>query len=128
MKIHVVHSNSYDFKNELYTPLRDSNLNSEHQIFLPHEADEFIETKDLIKDADVIIAEVSFPATGLGIELGWADAFNKPIICVYKTGSKLSGSLNTISEMFIEYFDSMDLIKQITQALEKDHKLQVNKQ
>jgi len=84
MKIHVVHSKSHDFKNELYKPLRNSELNKEHQIFLPHETEELIKTKELIKQADVIIAEASFPATGLGIELGWADAFDRPIICLYK--------------------------------------------
>lgn len=40
-------------------------------------------TKDIIKTCDLMIAEVSLPATGLGIELGWAKAFKVPILCMY---------------------------------------------
>ena len=29
------------------------------------------------KESDIIIAEVSYPATGMGIELGWANDANK---------------------------------------------------
>lgn len=128
MKIHIVHSKDFDFKKELYSPLRNSELNKQHQIFLPHETGEFIKTKTFIKDADVIVAEVSFSATGLGIELGWADAFNRPILCLYKTGTKVSGSLKAIYETFIEYFDSEDLIVNLTQALEKHPKRKVHGQ
>ena len=117
MKIHVVHSNSYDFKNKLYAPLRKSELNKEHQIFLPHETEEFIKTKELIQNCDVVIAEVSFPATGLGIELGWADAFNKPIICASKQGSKVSSSLKAVSEVFVEYSTSEELIIKLSERL-----------
>ncbi len=119
MKIHVVHSNSYDFRNELYTPLRNSELNNLHQIFLPHETDEFIKTKDLIRDCDIVIAEVSYPATGLGIELGWADAFGKPIICISKQDSKISGSLKVVSEVFIEYASSEELVTKVSEAIDK---------
>lgn len=117
MKVHVVHSNSYDFKNELYVPLRNSELNKQHQIFLPHETDGFIKTKNLIKEADVVIAEVSFPATGLGIELGWADAFDRPIICVSKQGTKVSDSLKAVSEVFVEYATSEELVAKLTEEL-----------
>lgn len=119
MKIHVVHSSNYDFKNELYNPLRNSNLNQLHKIFLPHETDEFIKTKDLIRNCDVVVAEVSLPATGLGIELGWADAFDRPIICISKHDSKVSGSLKAVSNVFIEYLTSEDLVAKLSRELAK---------
>jgi nucleoside 2-deoxyribosyltransferase len=116
MKIYVSHAKKLNFKAELYQPLRESSLNSEHEIILPHEvyeeAKDFV-TKDIIKACDVVIAEVSFPATGQGIELGWADAFGRPIICIYKAGSKLSGSLQVVSQTFFEYTDSKDLIMKL---------------
>lgn len=74
MKIYVSHTSSYDYTNQLYTPLRLSKLNSRHEIFLPHEPNEVpINTKAIIEACDIVLAEVSYPSTGQGIELGWAN-------------------------------------------------------
>jgi hypothetical protein len=120
MKIYIGHSREFNFKDDLYLPLRESRLNSEHEIILPHEiyqeAGDFV-TKDIIKTCDVMVAEVSFPATGLGIELGWANAFERPIICIYRKGSKISGSLKIVCKDFIEYTDKEDLIEKLENAL-----------
>lgn len=120
MKIYIGHSKEFNFKEELYLPLRESKLNSEYEIILPHEvyqeASAFV-TKDIIKTCDAMVAEVSFPATGLGIELGWANSFERPIICIYRKGSKISGSLKIVCKNFIEYTDKVDLIKKLGSAL-----------
>ena len=120
MKIYIGHSKELNFKDDLYLPIRESQLNSENEIILPHEiyqeASDFV-TKDIIKTCDVMVAEVSFPATGLGIELGWANAFERPIICIYRKGSKISGSLKVVCENFIEYIDKEDLIEKLGSAL-----------
>jgi len=117
MKIYVAHSNYFDFKTELYSPLRNSDLNKNNEIILPHETDEFINSKEIINKVDVVIAEVSFPATGEGIELGWAESFGKKVICIYKEGSKISGSLKVVSETFLSYSNGDDMIKKLTEAL-----------
>ena|SRR5258708_440734 len=117
MKIYLAHSTNYDFKTELYLPLRNSPLNSQHDIFLPHESDTFIKTKDIIKKSDLVIAETSYPSTGEGIELGWADSFNVKIVCILKEGSNTSSSLKAISEDLIVYKNSEDLINQLTAFL-----------
>jgi nucleoside 2-deoxyribosyltransferase len=39
--------------------------------------------KKLVKDADLIIAECTFPSIGLGIELELAVAYSKPIIIIH---------------------------------------------
>lgn len=120
MKIYIGHSRSLDFKNELYKPLRSSILNSTHKIILPHElyknATDFV-TRDIIKTCDLMIAEVSYPATGLGIELGWADAFKCPIICIYRSGNKTSGSLKVVTDKFIEYTDKNEMLEKITNVI-----------
>lgn len=120
MKIYIGHSKKFNFKEELYLPIRESKLNSEHEMILPHEIDEetsvFI-TKDIIKTCDLMIAEVTFPATGLGIELGWANTFERPIICIYRKGSQISGSLKVVCKNFIEYTDKKDLIVKLDSAL-----------
>jgi hypothetical protein len=119
MKIYVAHSRSFDFKKELYEPIRQSSLNDEHTFVLPHEtSDEPFNSKDYLKNkADLMIAEVSESATGLGIELGWADIYEVPIICIYRKGSKVSDSLKVVLKNFVEYSNSKELIFGIKRIL-----------
>lgn len=122
MKIYIGHSTSYDFKNELYKPLRESSLNKKHTIVLPHEnSNELFNSKDfLAKEADLMIAEVSFPSFGLGIELGWANLNNVKIICVHKKEAKVSGSLKAVSNDFIEYSNSKELVEKLEKRLKEE--------
>lgn len=118
MKIFVSHTKDSDYVHELYRPLRDSNLNNEHDFFLPHEGGRGVKTKHEIQASDLVLAEVSYPATGSGIEIGWADAANVPLLCVYKEGSKVSGSLKYLTDNFIEYSSPEDLIEKLTVYLQ----------
>jgi len=112
--IYVGHSRDFDYVGNLYTPLRKSRLNKYFNLILPHEnSDEPFSSKDFFKTCRYMIAEVSSPATGLGIELGWADVCNVDIICIYRKGSRPSTSLNTISNAFIEYENEKDLIDKL---------------
>ena len=114
MNIYFCHSKDFDYQNELYTPLRQSALNAEHTFFLPHEDQlKTLKSKDLIRTCDIVFAEVSYPATGMGIELGWADAAGVPIICCHRPGATVSGSLRFISDTFIEYTGAADLIEKV---------------
>ena len=120
MNIYVCHATSFDFRNELYTPLRNSSLNDEHTFILPHEEnDEQFSSKQLFqsKKCDLVLAEVSFPSTGAGIELGWADVFDIPLLCIYQKGTKYSGALNLLTNTFIAYEDQDDLVKKLSTAL-----------
>ena len=119
MNIYVAHSRSFDFQTELYEPIRQSSLNNEHSFILPHEkSDQPRSSKEFFKnECALVIAEVSYPATGLGIELGWADALGVPIIFLHKKGSKISNSLKILSSNFIEYSNQEELISGIEQKL-----------
>ena len=64
-------------------------------------------TKEVIKNSDLLVAECSSNSTGQGIEIGWADSFNIPILCIYKTGSFISSSLKFITNNIISY-NSLD--------------------
>jgi len=121
MKIYIAHSSNFDYKNELYTPLRCSRLNSQHEIFLPHETDQFINTKEIIEKSDVVIAEVSYPAMGEGIELGWADSFHIPIVCLYKEGTEPSRSLKAVSKTVVSYRDKGDMLSKIENFLSRSN-------
>ena len=110
MKVYVGHSRQFDFKKELYEPLKQLN----HEFIFPHElSNESFNSKEALKTVDLMIAEVSHPSTGLGIEIGWANAYGKRIILLYKKGSKVPSSLKNISSEFIEYQDGKDLIKKL---------------
>lgn len=113
MKLFFSHYRHTDYETELYEPLRKSALSGTHELILPHEHGSVVKTKDEIKNADVLFAEVSHSATGIGIEIGWADAFGKPIVCLYKRGVKPSNSLQFVTHEFIEYESSDDLVTKI---------------
>lgn len=120
MKIYVSHSRNFDFENELYSPLRNSRLSEKHSFFFPHENGKNINTKKEIEDSDLILAEVSFPSTGQGIELGWASAANIPIILLSKKETDRSSSLQYLSNEHIEYVSQAEMIEKITNLLNKN--------
>jgi nucleoside 2-deoxyribosyltransferase len=117
MKLYLAHSTSFDYLREFYEPLRREL--SDHEIVYPHdENSEGVKSKEVIPTCDAVIAEVSFPSTGQGIELGWADANNVPIICIYRKGSSVSTALRFISHEQYEYTSEVDMINQISVALD----------
>ena len=114
MNIYFSHSSKYDYNNKLYNPIKNSKLCESHDFFFPHDNDNnAINTKLIISNSDLVIAEVSLPATGQGIELGWADYATTPILCIYEKGSNISSSLKFITDNFIEYENEEDMINKI---------------
>lgn len=119
MKLYLTHATAYDYEVALYEPLKQT-LAVNHDIFFPHdEKNVNTKSKDIIKESDVVLAEVSQPSTGQGIELGWADSFNVPIVCFYRSGSKPSGSLRFISDVFIEFSSVEEMITKLAEHFEK---------
>lgn len=117
MKLYLAHSTGYDFQAKLYAPLKEA-FAHEHELFLPHDDRlDGVESKSIIANSDVVLAEVSLPSTGQGIELGWANAYDTPIICFYQRGSKVSGALRFVSDTFIEYTDTDNMIAQLRTKL-----------
>ncbi len=116
MNIYLSHSGSYDYQFELYGPIKSSETIMKHHVIFPHDGDN-INSRDLIKHSDLLIAEVSLPSTGQGIELGWADMENIPILCIYKADSKPSSSIQFITSDFIEYKDVADLVSKLSDRL-----------
>ncbi|XP_004590571.2 2'-deoxynucleoside 5'-phosphate N-hydrolase 1 [Ochotona princeps] len=51
--------------------------------------DRFIHKRDLawLRQADVVVAEVTQPSLGVGYELGWAMALNKRVLCLFRPQS-----------------------------------------
>lgn len=118
MKIYVGHATSFNFQNRLYLPLKASELAKKYTFIFPHEQDLTLwPTKDVISTCNLFIAEVSYPSIGLGIELGWASIHERPILCIYQKSSKPSESLKIVTNDFLEYEDSNELLKQISEHI-----------
>ena len=112
MRIYIAHSREFDFKNELYIPIRNDEELKEHEIIFPHEiSDVSSNTRDFYKDINLIIAECSYPSIGLGIELGWAFDDNIPIYCIHKKGTKVSESIYAITQNIFEYKDIDEMVE-----------------
>ncbi len=80
------------------------------KLFLPYEGREKpIDSRQAIKKSDILLAEVSTPGTGIGVEVGWADAFSKEIVFLAREGTDPSGSLKLVSNNWIFYNDLEDL-------------------
>lgn len=117
MNIYLSHSVNTDYINELYLPIKNSSINKNHKIFFPHDNNIASNTKEIIEKSDLILAEVSVSATGQGIELGWANSNEKPIICFYKDGTKHANSIKYIAKDIFSYSNSADLINKLENIL-----------
>jgi len=116
MKIYVSHSTNFEYQANLYDPLR-ANF-SELDIFLPHEkGGKLLDTKQIIKESELILAEVSYPSTGQGIELGWANTFDIPIVCIYRDGTKPSSALRIVSHNLINYSSADELVHKLRKVI-----------
>jgi len=113
-KVYISHSTNFDFKNELYEPLKGL---KEFEIIFPHEKAETKPSKNVIKNCFALIAEVSYPSHGVGIEIGWADSFGIPVIFIFKKGSRISSSLKVVSDIFIEYEKIEDILPKLAENL-----------
>ena len=121
MKIIVTHASSFDFEKELYVPLKKAVEGTGHEFIFPHVWHEQKKsTKEFLKDASLVIGEVSHPSTGQGIELGWADTLNIPILFLRRQGAKSSSALKYLRGEYIDYTDSNDLVNKLKGYLEKN--------
>ena len=118
LNIYVAHSNKFNYIKKLYEPIKNAKSLSMHNFFFPHdEVNKLVNTKEIIKDSDLIIADVSCPSIGLGIELGWADYLKIPILCISEKGLEYSSSLKFITNNFLEYDNPRNLIEKLEKYL-----------
>lgn len=110
MKIYVCHSSAFDFVKELYEPLK---MIQGHELVLPHYGGNDAHSKDVIASCDLVIAEVSHPSTGMGIELGWADADGIPIACIHRNDAKVSDAVRHVAKELVAYDGPDDLVRVI---------------
>jgi hypothetical protein len=120
MKIYVSHSSKIDYKKDLYNPLRESELASHHEFLFPHEKGlDLFPTEKLFAShgCDLVLAEVSFPSHGQGMELGWAYKEGIRIVMASKPEAKLSVVLPEICKELFTYTSADELIIKLTSYL-----------
>ena len=63
-----------------------------------------------IREADVIVAEVTVPSLGVGYELGIGESFGKPVICLYreKDGRQLSAMIGGNPRFQVQVYQDVD--------------------
>jgi 2'-deoxynucleoside 5'-phosphate N-hydrolase len=92
---------------------------------------------NLVKEADIIIAEVSNPSLGVGYELGRAVEMKKKILCLYRINEKrlsamVRGSEGILTKNYNNPEEALSIIDEflgkIEIAKEKTHSIeQINK-
>lgn len=120
MKIYVAHAGKekWDFEGGLYAPLLESGLAAHHDFVLPYRhVKAMTHSENIIKGCDLLLAEVTYPSLGCGIEMAWAKQYGVPVLAIHQEGSKASSSVQAITGNVVTYTDSRDLINIIEQAL-----------
>jgi hypothetical protein len=111
MKIYVGHAGSYNYKTELYDVLKESFLWDEHEFILPYEhIDAPKNSEHIINSCQILLADVSYPSTGLGIELAWARAAGLSILAVHQRGVKVSSSVAVVTPHIAAYDTPKEII------------------
>lgn len=73
-----------------------------------------------IDDSDTLIAEVSTPSHGVGYEIGYALEHQKPVLCIFRQGVRVSKMItgNTMPGLQIaDYADEKEAIEDIRNFL-----------
>jgi nucleoside 2-deoxyribosyltransferase len=70
-----------------------------------------------IDKCEILIAEVSDKAIGIGIEVGYAKARNKPVIYLRHRTAEHSTTVSGASDYAVIYADTGDLQKQLNEIL-----------
>jgi 2'-deoxynucleoside 5'-phosphate N-hydrolase len=70
-----------------------------------------------LRDCDLVVAEVTLPSLGVGYELGWACAMNKPILSLYRPviARKLSAMIAGSDVIVSVPYSNIDQAKKIIQ-------------
>ena len=68
-----------------------------------------------LREADVIVADVTMPSLGVGYEIGRAEAYKKHILCIRKKDAekRLSAMIGGNRGLRVEEYDSVEELKGI---------------
>lgn len=125
MKIYIGHNKEINYQEDLYRPIMENKYyqNPNYTFFFPHRVDKNSQNdRTFYNDIDIFFAEVSYPSTGLGIELGYAVDSQVPIVLLIKKGVKPNTSAKTIATAILEYTSPEDLKEKVENYIDKTEK------
>lgn len=104
--VYLAHSSKFDFKNKLYEPIKRSKIGNLYDfIYLMDNPGNLPNTKEMIQTCQAVIGEISYPSIGAGIEIGWADAFDIPLILIHNHSYNPPEYYKTFSSYLLKYDD-----------------------
>ena len=118
MKIYVGHYKKYDYINELYLPIINSELGKREEFIFPHLTEQTFDSQEVIEKSDLFIAEISTHSTGLGIEIGRAEVKGKRILCICNEKVKMPSCLKYVNVDTLYYKDSTDMVSKIEEYIQ----------
>lgn len=81
--------------------------------------DRYIHDRDMawLASCDLVVAEVTVPSLGVGYELGWAAAMQKPVLCLYRsfTERPLSAMIAGCPGIQTVFYSNLEEAKAITE-------------
>jgi len=87
----------------------------------PDKGSDFIYQRDIqwLKEADVVVAEVTQPSLGVGYEIAWAENAGKKIICLFwsQPDAKLSAMIDGSPKTNVIYYKNIKEIRSKLQEL-----------
>ena len=79
--------------------------------------DKEIHDRDMqwIVDSELVVAEVTVPSLGVGYEIGRAIEMHKPVLCLFRPGTKytLSAMIAGSDSVEINYYDDVEEVKEL---------------
>ena len=78
---------------------------------------------DWIRNADLMVAEVSVPSLGVGYEIASAIRLGKPLLCLFNRNAKhrLSAMISGSDALKVEKYDSPEQAGKILEEFIKEH-------
>lgn len=92
----------------------DPSLESSGQV---EGTDEYIYERDMawLKEANVLVADVTTPSSGVGYEIASAEILNKKILCLYREGAekRISAMINGNKNITIKTYKKIEDLPEI---------------
>lgn len=96
----------------------------EHQFSAKNEKKMMQQVMKDIEESAILLAETSEKGIGMGIEVGYAKAKNKPVIYIRNAKSEHSTTVSGIADFSIIYNDEKDLEEKLEKILKQNFKTQ----
>jgi nucleoside 2-deoxyribosyltransferase len=80
-------------------------------------ADIYNRDMEWLKSADILVAEITTPSLGVGYELGKAEEFGKPVLCLARVveGRRHSAMITGNKNFTIKFYHTLDDVSKILQ-------------